>query len=70
MDPSTAEMLRTTAEAVTRLVELCRKGGPLYARDPRLVAQVSRTGKWHLNALAALRRALNPSGAAGGQPGC
>jgi hypothetical protein len=65
VDPSTAETLRAAAEAVTRLVELCRKGGPLYARDARLVAQVSRTAKWHLNALAALRRALDTPGAAG-----
>jgi hypothetical protein len=36
---------------VAQLVETCRKGGPLYARDSRAVAQASCTGKWLLNTL-------------------
>ncbi len=59
MDPRTLEIARAAEEAVTRLVEECRKGGPLYAQDPKAVAQVSRTGKWLLHAITSLRRALN-----------
>ena len=33
---------------------------PLYGRHPRAVAQVSRTAKWLVNALASLRRILRP----------
>jgi hypothetical protein len=53
------DSLRAAEEAVSRLVEECRKDGPLYAKGPRAVAQVSRTGKWLLNAVTALRRQLN-----------
>ena len=59
MDPATQNALRAAERAVTQLVKECRKPGPLYARSPRAVAQVSRTGKWLLNAIAALRRELN-----------
>jgi hypothetical protein len=55
----TQSALRAARKAATRLVAVCRKGGPLYARSPRAVAQVSRTGKWFLNAIAALGRALS-----------
>ena len=58
MDPQTQETIRAAGEAVARLVEACRKGDPLYARSPKAVAQVSRTGKWLLNALATLRQVL------------
>ncbi len=58
MDESTLNMLRATEEAVARLIEECRKNGAIYPRNPKIVAQVSRTGKWHLNAIAALRKAL------------
>jgi hypothetical protein len=61
MDPQTSNVLRAAEEAVTCLVEACRKGAPLYVRNPKAVAQVSRTGKWLLNALAVLRRALGSS---------
>jgi hypothetical protein len=61
MDPQTQDIVRAAEEAATRLVEQCRKPGPLYARSPRLVAQASRTAKWLLNALAALRRELDKS---------
>jgi hypothetical protein len=53
-------MLRAAEEAVGRVIETCQRGGPLYARDPRAAAQVSRTAKWHLSAIAALRQALAP----------
>ena len=59
MDESTRNLLRAAEEAVGRLVEACRKEGTLYPRGPRAVAQVSRTGKWHLNAIAALRKSLD-----------
>ncbi len=62
MDESTPNMLRAVEEAAARLVEECRKAGPIYARDPKIVAQVSRTGKWHLNAIAALRKSLAAPG--------
>jgi hypothetical protein len=70
MDPTTLEALRAAEEAVCRLVEVCRRGGQLYARDPRKVAHVSRTGKWHLNAIAALCRELTtPRGDQDGKKG-
>jgi hypothetical protein len=56
------EPIRTT-EAVGDLVNDCRKRGPLYRRHPRAVAQVNRTAKWLLNALATLRRQLEEPGA-------
>ena len=59
MDPQTQETLRAAEEAVTRLVEQCRKDGPLYQRSPRAVAQVSRNSKWLLHAIASLRRELS-----------
>lgn len=58
MNPETQEMLRAAEEAVSLLVERCVKTGPLYHRNPKAVAQVSRTGKWLLNAVAALRHAV------------
>jgi len=62
MDPQLENTLRAAEEAVSRLVEACSKPGPVYARNPRVVAQVSRTGKWLLNAIAALRKALASPG--------
>jgi hypothetical protein len=59
MDPTTQETLRAAEEATNRLVEATAKGGRLYKRYPRAVAQVSRTAKWLLNALAVLRRDLD-----------
>ena len=58
MNAQTRKLLRAAEQAVTRVVEACPKGGPLYALSPRAVAQVSRTGKWLLNAISALRSAL------------
>jgi hypothetical protein len=59
MDPITQETLRA-AEAISRLVEVCRSG-PVRKFKPRAAAQVSRTGKWLLHALARLRKELTPS---------
>jgi hypothetical protein len=41
MDRATLNALRAAEQAVDRLVEACRKNGPLYRRGPRAVAQVS-----------------------------
>jgi hypothetical protein len=58
MEQETLKKFDAAEESVTQLVEECRKAAPLYRRSPRTVAQVSRTGKWLLNAIAALRREL------------
>jgi hypothetical protein len=50
------DIVGTAREAVTRLVAECRKGGPLYQRHPPVVAQVSRTAKWLLNAIERVSR--------------
>jgi hypothetical protein len=57
MNARTRALLCSTAKVVSRLVEECRKGSPLYTEQPKPVAQVSRTAKWLLNALAALQQA-------------
>jgi hypothetical protein len=59
--------VRAAEKAMGRVVEACRKGGPLYPQSPRAVAQVSRTGKWLLNALNALQLELDKP-ATDGQP--
>ena len=59
--------IRAAEKAVSRLVTACRKDGPLYAQNPKSVAHVSRTGKWHLNAIAQLGKLLGtPGDTAGG----
>ena len=58
MTQATRNIIAYAEEAVGRLVQECRHDGPLYGRNPRAVAQVSRTGKWLLNAIAALHREL------------
>jgi hypothetical protein len=63
--PELPEAVRLAEEAVSRLAEECRKGGPLYLRSPKAVAQVSRNAKWLLNALDALRRGLAADVSAG-----
>ncbi len=67
MDESTQNMLHAVEEAVSCLIGKCGKNSPLYVRDPRAVAQVSRTGKWHLNAIAALRKSLDTPCTASGK---
>ena len=64
MDQSTMNLLRAAEAAVSHLVEHCCKGGALYQCNPKAVAQVSRTGKWHVSAIAALCREMNTSQAA------
>jgi hypothetical protein len=59
MNRQTLRTIRTTEELVTQLVDECAKSGPLYRQNPKLVAQVSRTGKWLLNAIAALQREID-----------
>jgi hypothetical protein len=61
VNESTMDMLRAAEEAVRRLIEECRKNGSFYARSPKTVAHISRTGKWHLNAIASLRQVLDGS---------
>jgi hypothetical protein len=58
MNTQQQETLRAAEQSVRQLVEECRKNGTLYPRNPKKVAQVSRTGKWLLNAIASLNRAL------------
>jgi hypothetical protein len=62
MNPQTQQTVRAAEEAVSDLIQACRKGGPLYQERPKAVAQVSRNAKWLLNALAALRRELKATG--------
>jgi hypothetical protein len=50
--------LAAAERAVNGLVQECGKQGPLYQHNRQAVAQVSRTGKWLLNAISALRSAL------------
>ncbi len=59
MSANPLNRLNTAERAVAKAVEQCRKEGPLHGRNPRVVAQVSRTGKWFINAVAALRRELD-----------
>lgn len=41
MEQSTEDALRAAEEVVSRLIEQCRKSGPLYTCNPKAVAQVS-----------------------------
>jgi len=59
MDQETLDTVSAAEEAIGHLVEVSRKRGPLYHQNPKAVAQVSRTAKWLLSALAALRCELN-----------
>jgi hypothetical protein len=60
MTKDTKKAVDAAERAVTRLVEKCHKGAPLYLQNPKAVAQVSRTAKWLLNAIARLLRELQP----------
>jgi hypothetical protein len=59
MNRHTLRTIHAVETAVARLLEECRTNGSLYAQHCQAVAQVSRTSKWLLNALTALRRAAN-----------
>jgi hypothetical protein len=58
MIPDLLETIRLTQEAVSRLVEACRKQSPLYRQHPQTVAQINRTAKWLLSAIAGLNKKL------------
>jgi hypothetical protein len=58
MEQPTREIVRAAQESVQRLVTECRKEGPLYKKRPKIVAQVSRTGKWLLNAITTLNQSI------------
>jgi hypothetical protein len=64
MTSPSRDAVHATEAAARHLVGECRKGGPLYGRSPRAVAQVSRTAQWLRNALDRLRRELRGSDAA------
>jgi hypothetical protein len=61
MNRQTQTVIASTEKIVQRLVGECRKHGPLYVRNPQVVAHVSRTSKWLLSALAELRGELKNS---------
>jgi hypothetical protein len=56
--PDQPDVIDAAEAVLARLIDAARKDGPLYARAPKAVAQVSRNAKWLGNALAVLRRAL------------
>ena len=60
MNPQTCKVVAATEKNVHRLVDECRKHGPLYEQNPKIVAHVSRTSKWLLNAIAKLKTEINP----------
>lgn len=65
MNQEIQKSFRAAEQVVSRVVKECSKQGALYPRNPRVVAHVSRTGKWFLNALAALECELRaPAGSA------
>ena len=51
-------VIASAEDKVKRLVEECRKDGTLYVQHPKIVAHVSRTGKWLLNAIANLHEQI------------
>ena len=60
MNRQTAKVFSDTEKNVHRLVDECRKHGPLYEQNPKIVAHVSRTSKWLLNAISKLNTELKP----------
>lgn len=58
MNQRTRTTIASAERAVTRLLAATPKGGPLHTAHPKAVAQVNRTGKWLLTALAALQQCL------------
>jgi hypothetical protein len=59
MKPGVQRTIRSAKLSLLRLVEQCRKEGPMYTACPRATAQVSRTGKWLLNAITVLEQTLD-----------
>lgn len=56
MNTSANPIIQKTEKVVRQLVEECQKNGALYQANPRAIAQVSRTSKWLLNAIAQLNK--------------
>jgi hypothetical protein len=58
MNRKTQKLVRSVETVIGRLIEACQKDGRLYDTHPQVVAHVSRTSKWLLNALAKLQTEL------------
>ncbi len=56
-----SETFRAAEESVNYLIQACRKSRPLYHHNPKVTAQVTRTAKWLLNAIAAPNKSLDTS---------
>lgn len=61
MRPVTHPILRRTAKTVQHLLVVCRNDGLMDKANPKAIAQVSRTGKWLLNAIAQFTNEPKPS---------
>ncbi len=70
LNPRVLATIRKAEGAVVRLVDRCQKDGPLYAKNPKATAQVSRTGKWLLNAIKGLYTALEAPTTPADPPSC
>ncbi len=70
LNPRVLATISRAERAVIRLVDRCQKDGPLYAKNPKATAQVSRTGKWLLNAIKALHTALESPSTTATPPSC
>lgn len=58
MNQQLLDAIRASEKAIKRLLDECRKNGPVYADHAKAAAQVNRTGKWLLNATATLQKEL------------
>jgi hypothetical protein len=56
VNTETTDAIRQAQKAIEGLVAACQKHLPLYRQHPQAVAQVNRTAKWLLSAIAALNR--------------
>jgi hypothetical protein len=63
MKSQSLKKLDAAERSVQGVVQECSKQGPLYHHNPKTVAQVSRTGKWLLNAIASLRNVFTSNSA-------
>jgi len=61
MNLKTRKVVASTEKNVKRLVDVCQKHGPLYVQNPQVVAHISRTSKWLLNAIGKLNGEKSPS---------
>jgi hypothetical protein len=62
--------IRKAERAVIGLVDRYQMGLSLYAKNPKATAQVSRTGKWLLNAIKGLYAALESPSTSPNPPSC